>query len=64
MAKIELSALARQCLDRRLPDLETLAQEVQAWQKQRNDEVVKLQWHFKTNDARIKLIHLYPKIQV
>ena len=64
MAKIELSALARQCLDRRLPDLETLAQEVQAWQKQRNDEVVKVQWQFKTNDARIKLKHLYPKIQV
>ena len=64
MAKIELSALVRQCLDLRLPDLETLAQEVQAWQKQRNDEVVKVQWQFKTNDARIKLKHLYPKIQV
>jgi hypothetical protein len=64
MAEIELSALVRQCLDRRLPDLETLAQEVQAWQKQRNDEVVKVQWQFKTNDARTKLKHLYPKIQV
>ena len=62
MAEIELSALVRQCLDRRLPDLETLAQEVQAWQKQRNDEVVKVQWQFKTNDARTKLKHLYPKI--
>jgi transposase len=64
MAEIELSALVRQCLDRRLPDLETLAQEVQAWQKQRNDEVVKVQWQFKTNDARTKLKHLYPKIHV
>jgi transposase len=64
MAEIELSALVRQCLDRRLPDLETLAQEVQAWQKQRNDEIVKVQWQFKTNDARTKLKHLYPKIQV
>jgi DDE superfamily endonuclease len=64
MAEIELSALARQCLDRRLPDLETLTQEVRAWQKQRNDEVVKVQWQFKTNAARIKLKHLYPKIQV
>jgi len=64
MAEIELSTLVRQCLDRRLPDLETITQEVQAWQKQRNDEVVKVQWQFKTNDARIKLKHLYPKIQM
>jgi hypothetical protein len=62
MAEIELSALVRQCLDRRLPDLATLAQEVQAWQKQRNDDVIKVQWQFKTNDARTKLQHLYPKI--
>jgi hypothetical protein len=64
MAEIELSALVRQCLDRRLPDLEILTQEVQAWQQQRNDEVVKVQWQFKTSDARTKLKHLYPKIQV
>jgi len=64
MAEIELSALVRQCLDRRLPDLKTLTQEVQAWQQQRNDEVVKVQWQFKTNDARTKLFHLYPHIQV
>ena len=64
MAEIELSALVRQCLDRRLPDLKILTQEVQAWQQQRNDEVVKVQWQFKTSDARTKLKHLYPKIQV
>ena len=64
MAEIELSALARQCLDRPLPDLTTLTQEVQAWQQQRNDEVVKVQWQFKTADARTKLKHLYPKIHV
>ncbi len=64
MAKIELSALVRQCLDRRLPDLQTLSQEVQAWQQQRNDEVVKVLWQFKTTDARTKLKHLYPQIQV
>ena len=64
MAEIELSVLVRQCLDRRLPDLEILTQEVQAWQQQRNDEVVKVQWQFKTRDARTKLKHLYPKIQV
>jgi hypothetical protein len=64
MAEIELSALVRQCLDRRLPDLASVAHEVQAWQQQRNDEVVKVQWQFTTTDARIKLQHLYPKIEV
>jgi len=64
MAEIELSALVRQCLDRRLPDIETLTDEVQAWQQQRNDEVVKVLWQFTTTDARTRLKHLYPKIQV
>jgi transposase len=64
MAEIELSALVRQCLDRRLPDIETLTDEVQAWQQQRNDEVVKVLWQFTATDARTKLKHLYPKIQV
>jgi hypothetical protein len=64
MAEIELSALVRQCLDRRLPTLATVAAEVHAWQQQRNDEVVKVHWQFKTDDARIKLKHLYPKIEV
>ena len=64
MAEIELSALVRQCLDRRLPDLETLTREVQAWQQQRNDEVVKVQWQFTTSDARTKLKHLYPHIEM
>jgi transposase len=64
MAEIELSALVRQCLDRRLPDIETLTEEVQAWQQERNDQVVKVLWQFTTTDARTKLKHLYPKIQV
>ncbi|NTW89209.1 MAG: IS630 family transposase [Desulfobulbaceae bacterium] len=64
MAEIELSALARQCLDRRLPDIETVTHEVQAWQDQRNSEVVKVHWQFTTADARIKLKHLYPRIQI
>jgi hypothetical protein len=64
MAEIELSALARQGLDRRIPDTETLTQEVQVWQQQRNDEVVKLLWQITTNDARTKLKYLYPKIQL
>lgn len=61
MAEIELSALVRQCLDRRVPDISTLTHEIQAWQEQRNDEVVKVLWQFTTTDARTKLKHLYPK---
>jgi transposase len=64
MAEIELSVLARQCLDRRIPDKEFLISEVQAWERQRNYEVVKVDWQFTTADARIKLKHLYPKIQL
>jgi anti-sigma factor RsiW len=62
MAELELSVLARQCLDRRLPDRETLAREVAAWEAQRNAAVVKVDWQFTTADARIKLKRLYPTL--
>jgi len=62
MAEIELSALARQCLGRRIPDKETLIREVRAWEQERNGRVVKVDWRFTTSDARIKLRHLYPKM--
>jgi transposase len=64
MAEIELSALTRQCLDRRIPDKDTLMSEVKAWEDQRNSEVIKVHWQFTTADARIKLKSLYPKFQV
>lgn len=64
MAEIELSALGRQCLARRIADQATLASEVKAWEDQRNASVVKVHWRFTTADARIKLAHLYPRIQV
>ena len=60
MAEIELSVLARQCLDRRIATREEMDQEVQAWRSARNDREVKVQWRFTTADARIKLRHLYP----
>jgi transposase len=63
MAECELSALARQCLDRRIPDQATLQREVAAWQKRRNDAGVKADWQFTTADARVKLKRLYPAIQ-
>ena len=64
MAEIELSALTRQCLDRRIPDKDTLIHEVKAWEDQRNSEVIKVHWQFTTADARTKLKCLYPKFQV
>jgi hypothetical protein len=64
VAEVELSALARQCLDRRIPDRETLQQEVAAWERDRNAAVVRVDWQFTTTDARIKLKRLYPTIQL
>jgi len=63
MAEIELSALSRQCLTERIPDQEVLASTVNAWEEERNVQVVKVQWRFTTADARIKLRSLYPKIE-
>jgi DDE superfamily endonuclease len=60
MAEIELSALSRQCLDRRIPDFSTLADEVGAWEAQRNQEKTWIDWRFTSDEARIKLHRLYP----
>ena len=60
IAEIELSVLSRQCLDRRIPDLETLRAEVAAWQAERNAASRRVNWRFTTEDARIKLKRLYP----
>ena len=62
MAEIELSVLARQCLDRRIPDKATLEKEVAAWEERRNRHSRTLDWQFTTVDARIKLKRLYPSI--
>lgn len=62
MAEIELSVLARQCLDSRIPDKETLQQEVAAWQQRRNQDCDPVDWRFTTEDARIKLKRLYPSV--
>jgi hypothetical protein len=63
MAEIELSILSRQCLDRRLPDPETLIREIAAWQETRNAGARPMDWRFTTEDARIKLKKLYPTLQ-
>jgi hypothetical protein len=60
MAEIELAVLRGQCLDRRLPDISTVAYEVAAWEWGRNERHSTVDWRFTTEDARIKLKHLYP----
>lgn len=63
VAECELSVLARQCLDRRIPDRDTLKREVAAWETERNAAGVTADWQFTTADARVKLKSLYPKTQ-
>ncbi len=60
MAELELSVLAEQCLDRRLPDRATLEHEAAAWEAARNAATRTITWRFTTADARITLKHLYP----
>lgn len=62
MAEIELSVLARQCLDRRIDTREEVAHAVAAWEVARNAAQVIIDWRFTTADARIKLKHLYPTL--
>ena len=59
-SEIELSVLARQCLARRIETREELEREVAAWEEERNERGVEIQWRFTTADARIKLRRLYP----
>jgi transposase len=64
MAEMELSVLARQCLDRRIPNPVVLRREVAAWEWARNVATVKVDWQFTTADARVKLRKLYPTIEL
>ncbi len=63
MAEIELSVLNRQCLDRRIRDMDSLKQEIRAWEENRNEKSNSVDWRFTTADARIKLKRLYPSLQ-
>jgi hypothetical protein len=62
MVEIELSVLVRQCLKRRVPDMETLKREAGAWCEERNRSGTSVDWRFTTEDARSKLRKLYPSI--
>jgi len=63
MAEIELSALARQCLDRRIGDMEALEREAKAWEQKRNQKKIMIQWRFTTNHAREKLERHYETVK-
>ena len=62
--EVEISVLVRQCLKGRLPDKETLEREAQAWCRERNRLGAGVDWRFRTEDARIKLLSLYPSVKV
>ena len=61
IAEIELSALTKQCINRRIPDIDTLKTETTAWYRERNRNQKGVDWQFTTADARIKLKRLYPQ---
>ena len=63
IAEVELSALTKQSLNRRIPDRRALCRQTQAWARQRNAKQKGVDWQFTTDDARIKLTRLYPEIQ-
>ncbi len=60
MAEIELNVMTRQCLAKRIEDIILLQSELSVWERERNNDEAKIQWHFQTRDAREKLISLYP----
>ena len=62
LAESELGVLSSQCLDRRIPDKHILIEEIATWQEDRNAHNAKANWHFTTDNARIKLKHLYPSL--
>lgn len=63
MAEIEINVLMGQCLKRRIENIETVKAEVDAWQKDRNNKNAKINWRFENENARIRLKHLYPKLE-
>lgn len=62
IAEIELNVMTRQCLSRRIASIEHLQKELSAWEKERNSSQVNVNWQFKTNNARTKLVSLYPDL--
>ena len=64
IAEIELNVMTRQCLKRRIPDIDSLSAELTAWEHARNKANGTVEWQFTTADARINLKSLYPKVKL
>jgi hypothetical protein len=64
MVEIEISAIATECLHRRIPDIEILRREVQLCIRERNKQKATVRWRFTKNDARKKMERHYPVIQI
>ncbi len=62
IAEIELNVMTRQCLNRRIDFIEKLRSELSSWEKERNSKSAEIHWHFTNNQARTKLVSLYPEI--
>lgn len=62
MVEIEIGNMNQQCLDRRIPDWDTLAQELAAWETRRNEAKASINWMFKVEDARSKLGRAYHEL--
>jgi hypothetical protein len=62
--EIEISVLSCQCLERRIPAIKALLPEIQAWEKQRNQQKAKIDWRFVAQDARVKFQRLYPSLDL
>lgn len=62
IAEIELNVMTRQCLSRRIESIDILRNELSAWEIERNEMQAPVNWQFRTKDARIKLLSLYPEL--
>lgn len=62
IAEIELNVMTRQCLSRRIESIDILRDELAAWEIERNTKQATVNWQFRSKDARIKLVSLYPKL--
>jgi len=63
IAEIELNVMARQCLPRRLDSVETVSGQLEAWSNDRNSAIAKVNWQFTAENARTKLVSVYPKFE-
>ncbi len=63
MAEIEIGIMNRQCLNRRIDDIDVMAREIAAWESQRNESEAKIHWTFTVETARRKMNKTYPSFE-